>query len=71
MQEENMILVNPHLGEILSTICHECLHNIYPDFKEEIIAHMEDVLVKELTLDQASEILKLFTRKAKPYERKP
>jgi len=71
MLDDDTVMINPNAGEIVSTICHECLHKIYPDFPEEVIMAMELVVMKDLTLTQAVEILQIFTRKAKLYEREP
>jgi hypothetical protein len=69
--EGHTVMVNPHSGEILSTICHECLHHIYPEFSEELIMIAEYHLVRRLTLKQAVEIISLFTKKARLNEREP
>jgi hypothetical protein len=71
MLDDDTVMINPNAGEILATICHECLHKIYPEFPEEIIVAMEIMVANNLTLKQAVEILQIFTRKAKLYEREP
>lgn len=63
-QEGNWIRVNPKL-DIVSTIVHEIIHLLQPDWEEERVLKTEERVVKRLTRKQAVAILRAFVKKAR------
>lgn len=58
----NDIICLDYRKEILSTVCHEVLHYIYPAMTETSVARQERRIMNFLTPIQVKHILKNFSR---------
>ena len=60
--EGGRIIVNP-MPHIVDTVIHECLHEMYPKYRERAIQSLTGKLLKKLSEDELQAIYAAYRRK--------
>lgn len=61
-----LIVLDPR-KEFIPTLIHECLHGIYPHYKEDKIKSLERMIMKDSTCKQYRDLLLCFSTHGKLY----
>ena len=61
-----LIILDPN-KEFIPTLIHECLHGMYPKYKERRIRSLERFIMNRITASQVVELLRVFSVCAHQY----
>lgn len=61
-----LIILDPR-KEFIPTLIHECLHGMYPKYKERKVKTLEAFIMKRITSNQVVELLRTFSVCAHQY----
>jgi len=64
-----LICIDPR-KEFIPTLIHECLHGLYPKYKERRVGNLEKLIIRKMTPKHYINLLKCFTTYAKFYNLK-